>query len=190
MSGSPAGESEVIGWNKQMYGDPKTFAKRAPRDRGEPQPEVVGLVKSRAIRREGLYIGCGTGEILFHLAFGGFSVTGLDAVPEAIQQAKERAAEGGVTTTTFPVADATDLSAYAGRFDSVDGGLLHVLDDHLRPACHLRRPPASVSRDVTPVRGPLPRRPRHVEHAGAVTPRQPAGSQARTRGTQRGTCRR
>ncbi|MBW1599257.1 class I SAM-dependent methyltransferase [Streptomyces sp. JJ38] len=132
MSESEAGESEVIGYNKQMYGDPKKFAKRAPWDMGEPQPEVVDLVRSRAIRGEVLDIGCGTGEIVIYLASEGFSVTGLDAVPEAIQQAKERAAERGVTAT-FAVADATDLSAYADRFDTVvDSGLFHVLDAEQR----------------------------------------------------------
>jgi SAM-dependent methyltransferase len=56
-------------------------------------------------------------------------VTGLDGSPAAIEEARRRAADAGVTVT-FEVADATELSGYEGRFDTVvDSALYHCLDE-------------------------------------------------------------
>jgi SAM-dependent methyltransferase len=61
-------------------------------------------------------------------------VTGLDGSPAAIEEARRRAAAAGATVN-FDVADATDLSGYEGRFDTVvDSGLYHCLDDDGRQA--------------------------------------------------------
>ena len=89
-----------------------------------------------------LDIGCGLGDNAIYLASRGHTVTGLDGSAAAIEQARARAAEAGVLDptagspgVTFAVADATDLSEYQGRFDTVvDSALFHCLDDDGRRA--------------------------------------------------------
>ena len=91
---------------------------------------------------EVLDIGCGLGDNAIYLASRGHSVTGLDGSPAAIEEARRRAADAGVLNPTagsagviFDVADATDLSGYEGRFDTVvDSALYHCLDDDGRQA--------------------------------------------------------
>jgi len=86
---------------------------------------------------EVLDIGCGLGDNAIYLASRGHSVTGLDGSPAAIEEARRRAADAGVLNptagsagVTFGVADATDLSGYEGRFDTVvDSALYHCLDE-------------------------------------------------------------
>jgi SAM-dependent methyltransferase len=86
------------------------------------------------ISGEVLDIGCGLGDNAIFLASRGHSVTGLDGSPAAIEEARRRAAAAGITVT-FGVADATDLSEYEGRFDTVvDSALYHCLDDDGRQA--------------------------------------------------------
>ena len=81
---------------------------------------------------EVLDIGCGLGDNAIYLASRGHSVTGLDGSPAAIEQARSRAAQVGVSVT-FGVADATKLSGYDGRFDTViDSALYHCLDEEGR----------------------------------------------------------
>ena len=64
----------------------------------------------------------------------GYSVTALDGSAAAIERARQRAVEAGATVT-FAVADATRLSGYDGRFDTViDSALLHCLDAQSRDA--------------------------------------------------------
>jgi SAM-dependent methyltransferase len=83
---------------------------------------------------EVLDIGCGLGDNAIYLASRGHSVTGLDGSPAAIEEARRRAAAAGVTVT-FDVADATDLTGYEGRFDTVvDSALYHCLDEDGRQA--------------------------------------------------------
>ena len=112
-----------------------------PWDIRQAQPRLMELEALGGITGEVLDIGCGLGDNAIYLASRGHSVTGLDGSPAAIEQARDRAAQAGVYPTagsagvTFDVADATNLTGYDGRFDTVvDSALYHCLDDDGRQA--------------------------------------------------------
>jgi SAM-dependent methyltransferase len=100
-----------------------------PWDVHQAQPRLMELEALGGFSGEVLDIGCGLGDNAIYLASRGHSVTGLDGSPAAIEEARRRAADAGVTVT-FDVADATNLTGYEGRFDTVvDSALYHCLDE-------------------------------------------------------------
>lgn len=137
-------------------------------DCAQPQPVVVDLHAAGAIRGEVLDVGCGTGENALYLATLGCRVTALDASPSAIQHARVKAGQRGLSGhVDFAVADALDLSQFQASFDTViDSGLFHVFSDSdrrayvaaLRAVCRpgARLHIAAVSDAAPP--GPGPRR--------------------------------
>jgi deazaflavin-dependent oxidoreductase (nitroreductase family) len=105
-----------------------------PWDVHQAQPRLMELEALGAITGEVLDAGCGLGDNAIYLACRGYSVTGLDSSPTAIKQARARAADAGVQVH-FDVADATKLTGYTARFDTViDSALYHCLDHDDRKA--------------------------------------------------------
>lgn len=99
-----------------------------PWDVRQPQPRLMELEALGGISGEVLDIGCGLGDNAIYLASRGHSVTGLDGSPTAIEEARRRAEAAGVRVR-FEVADATELTGFDGRFDTVvDSALYHCLD--------------------------------------------------------------
>ncbi|WP_458690348.1 class I SAM-dependent methyltransferase [Nocardia tengchongensis] len=101
-----------------------------PWDIGGPQPVVQQLVAHGAVRGEVLDPGTGPGHHAIYYASKGYSVTGIDASPSAIERAERNAERAGVQVD-FQVADATTLEGFEDRFDTViDTAFYHVfLDD-------------------------------------------------------------
>ena len=105
----------------------------APWDISEPQPEIVTLEAAGVFGPRVLDVGCGTGETALFFASHGHDVTGIDAVPAAIDAAKSRATERGLDVC-FRVADVLEvLPGLIGKFHSVtDVGFFHALSDEQR----------------------------------------------------------
>jgi SAM-dependent methyltransferase len=101
-----------------------------PWDIGGPQPVVQQLVAYGGVRGEVLDPGTGPGHHAIYYASKGYSTTGIDASPAAIERAKRNAEIAGVSVN-FQVADATKLEGLEDRFDTVvDSAFYHVfLDD-------------------------------------------------------------
>lgn len=114
---------------------------------GEPQPAIVALEREGAITGRVLDPGCGAGEHTILLTRSGYDVRGIDMSPSAVAYARANAAEQGVPSAVFEVADALalgDRPDFAGdppgsapAFDTVvDSALFHVFgtDDEARAA--------------------------------------------------------
>ena len=100
-----------------------------PWDIGRPQPVVQELVAYGALRGEVLDPGTGPGHHAIFFASKGYSTTGIDASPTAIERAKNNADHAGVSVD-FQVADATRLDGLEDRFDTVvDSAFYHVFQD-------------------------------------------------------------
>jgi len=100
-----------------------------PWDIGAPQPAFVRLADSGLLAGRVLDAGCGTGEHTLLAAASGADATGVDVSARAIEQARGKAAERGLSAR-FEVADALSLGRFGRVFDTVvDSGLFHVFDD-------------------------------------------------------------
>jgi cyclopropane fatty-acyl-phospholipid synthase-like methyltransferase len=103
------------------------YAGPAPWDIGKPQGQFVA-VADRVVSPV-LDAGCGTGEHALFFAARAHRVTAIDFVDEAIQRARRKAAERGLSVQ-FLVKDATTLGDWSEWFASViDCGLFHVFSD-------------------------------------------------------------
>jgi len=111
----------------------KAYQGKPPWDIGRPQKEFVHLEESGKISGDVLDVGCGTGDNALYLARSGHDVWAVDSVPAAIETARKKAEERGLSVT-FMVTDALHLHEIGRIFDSViDSGLFHTLSDPQRP---------------------------------------------------------
>jgi cyclopropane fatty-acyl-phospholipid synthase-like methyltransferase len=107
---------------------------QAPWDIPGAQPPFVGLEDAGAIRGSVLDVGCGTGENALYLASRRHEVWGIDFVPQAIERARQKVKQRGLSVH-FQVGDALQLDQLGRTFDTViDCGLFHTFSDEERPA--------------------------------------------------------
>jgi ubiquinone/menaquinone biosynthesis C-methylase UbiE len=119
-----------------------------PWDVGHPQRAFVELVEHEELKPSRvLDIGSGPGENTIFLAENGFSAVGIDFTPEAVDIARERAAQRAVMVK-FILGNALKLDQYfmANAFDDViDSGLFHSispqnLNELVREIGHVLKP--------------------------------------------------
>ena len=104
-----------------------------PWDIGRPQKEFTELVRQGEITGSVLDIGCGSGDNALFFAQEGFDVWGIDSSTLAIQKAREKSAQRGVSAH-FQVLNALELTKLNKTFDTAtDSGLFHTLSDEDRP---------------------------------------------------------
>ncbi len=109
-----------------------TASAPAPWDIGRPQPAFLRLAEQGLLSGRVLDSGCGTGEHTLLAASGGADAIGIDVSARAIERARAKATERGVSAR-FEVADALRLSDLGLTFDTViDSGVFHVFDDENR----------------------------------------------------------
>jgi cyclopropane fatty-acyl-phospholipid synthase-like methyltransferase len=119
--------TQSAGWDSAYEGSP------APWDIGRAQPAFVRLAGDGLLSGRLLDAGCGTGEHALLAAAHGADAMGVDLSGLAIEKARAKAAERGLTAR-FEAADALHLELLGERFGTViDSGLFHVFDDADRP---------------------------------------------------------
>lgn len=111
----------------------ESYDSTPPWDIGRPQRDLIAAFDAiTPAPAATLDLGCGTGEHVFEWARRGAESWGIDGAASAISQARERAAQRGLTPT-FRHGDALDLARLGRSFDLViDCGLFHVLDEQER----------------------------------------------------------
>jgi SAM-dependent methyltransferase len=116
-------ETETADFDEMYRDESRTLT---PWDIGGPQPVVEQLVAFGAVKGEVLDPGTGPGHHAIFYASKGYSATGIDSSPAAIERAKRNAERAGVKVD-FQVADATKLDGLENRFDTVvDSAFYHV----------------------------------------------------------------
>jgi SAM-dependent methyltransferase len=113
---------DIANWD-QRYQTGET-----PWDTGQPSAELRRVVAEEKIAPcPALEPGCGTGTNAIWLAQQGFDVTAVDVSPEAIERARQRAADAGVRVN-FLVADLMRPLPVDGPFRFFfDRGCYHVM---------------------------------------------------------------
>jgi len=114
-----------------------------PWEIGKPQPPFIEVAEQ--VAGPVLDSGCGTGNTALYFASRGLKVTGIDFVEDVIRQARDKAAERGLSVN-FIVKDAMTLGEWDERFASViDSGLFHIYHGdeqrrYVRWLAHVLRP--------------------------------------------------
>lgn len=152
---------KVMDWDDAYRGEVE-FEGPPPWNIGEPQPELAALIRAGKVRSEVLDAGCGHAELSLSLAADGYTVTGIDISPTAVDAATAAAEERGVTQrATFVAADITSFTGFDGRFNTViDSALFHSLpvdarDGYLQ-AVHRAAAPGAAYYILVFARGAFP----------------------------------
>ena len=105
-----------------------------PWELGRPRPILMEVVEKGLVKPgRALDICCGAGTNTVYLAEKGFTVTGIDISPKAIEYAKKKAEKQGVKIS-FKVQNFLNLSFKAEEFDFVfDMGCFHHVEVDQRP---------------------------------------------------------
>jgi cyclopropane fatty-acyl-phospholipid synthase-like methyltransferase len=102
------------------------YATPPPWDLGRPQSAFRELAERGAIRGRVLDVGCGTGEHVLMCAQRGLAATGIDLANPALESAKKKAHERGLTAR-FLRHDVLRVAELGESFDTVlDCGLYHM----------------------------------------------------------------
>ena len=102
-------------------------------DIGRPQSAFLELAQSGCLAGRILDVGCGTGEHALMAAALGLDATGVDAAANALEIARGKARDRGLTVR-FLEWNALDLSSLNEEFNTaLDCGLFHVFEDVDRP---------------------------------------------------------
>jgi cyclopropane fatty-acyl-phospholipid synthase-like methyltransferase len=110
------------------------YATRPVWDIGRPQTALRELADAGALHGRVLDVGCGTGEHALLAAGLGLPATGVDLAANALDMARDKAHERGLTAR-FLRQDARRLSALGEQFDTVlDCGLFHIFAGEDRAA--------------------------------------------------------
>jgi cyclopropane fatty-acyl-phospholipid synthase-like methyltransferase len=108
---------------------------RVPWDIGRPQPAIVRVADAGDIVEPVLDSGCGSGEHALLAATGGLAVTGVDISRLAIERARAKARQRGISAE-FLIGDVLDLPSVE-RLDPpfrtvIDTGCFHTFTDEER----------------------------------------------------------
>lgn len=104
------------------------YLSKPPWDTGVSPPELLDFIAQHPAGRA-LDLGCGSGTNALTLARAGWQVTGVDFVPRAIRQAKQKARNENLQVE-FLLADVTHLPPFSAPFDLVlDIGCFHSLGE-------------------------------------------------------------
>lgn len=109
---------------------------QAPWEIGRPQPAIVRVADNDGLVEPVLDAGCGSGEHALLAATMGFEVTGVDVAQTAIERARAKARQRGLSAT-FVVGDVLDLRN-VDRLDPpyrtvIDTGCFHTFANADRP---------------------------------------------------------
>lgn len=101
---------------------------KVPWDDPVPPPEIIALASELSPGR-GLDLGCGYGRSAIYLAELGWSMDGVDFVPQAVETARHRASAAGVAgRARFYQGSVTDLAFLNPPYDlAIDVGCMHSL---------------------------------------------------------------
>lgn len=111
-SETPPVEAGLEGGHDALY------AVRPPWEIAGPQPALAALFEAGLIRGRVLDAGCGTGEHALLAAARGCDALGVDLSEAALEQARTKAAERGLTAR-FVRRDLFELDGLGERFDVV-----------------------------------------------------------------------
>ncbi len=108
------------------------YFKKAPWDSGISPPELLEFISHHPAGRA-IDLGCGTGTNVITLARAGWQVSGIDFALRAIQIAKHKSKEAGITAnllvgdvTNFKVDQQFDLALDMGCFHGVDNRAVYL----------------------------------------------------------------